>query len=169
MKRRYDMAIFSNFLTNIDMTMQFEKQLKETAFYLRNKGVFIVAGAVGSSKKYEEVYDMIDDFILNQEYTNSRFIGDCKKIFSKHKMSYQFGGDRFGNEVKDFIKKQVYFFSSNNPSAITKGSFHEVFIKWIQPDYTSKISWEINVYRKKARPRMFLKPRSNTSHNKVSS
>jgi len=72
-KRRYDLAILSNFLTNVEMVNEFSDQIRKTAFFLRNRGLFVLVGANGSSGKYEPVYDGIDNIVLNNRYSTNRF------------------------------------------------------------------------------------------------
>ncbi|PAB57395.1 hypothetical protein [Anaeromicrobium sediminis] len=149
-KRRYDLAVLSNFLTNVDMVERFNKQLKDTAFFLRNRGLFVVVGAIGSSEKYRPVYEEIDKIILKNRYRTKRFEGYCNKVLSEHRMEYSFSNDRFGKDVISTIKDGVTFFTDNELEERLDKEFLKDFNKWIAPDYNKSIKWEVNAYKRRS-------------------
>ena len=86
-KRSFDMVIYSNFLTNVNVVNMFQKQLKKTMFYLRNRGVMVIVGAKPTDPKYAPVYTQIDTILRSQKYTNYRYGGWYKKKASAEMMS----------------------------------------------------------------------------------
>ena len=105
-KRSFDMVIYSNFLTNVNVVNMFQKQLKKTMFYLRNRGVMVIVGAKPTDPKYAPVYTQIDTILRSQKYTNYRYGGWYKKKASAEMMSY--AADSKCNKVIQAFYSQMF-------------------------------------------------------------
>jgi hypothetical protein len=104
-KTRNNLVIFSNFLTNNDTVEHFSNELYKSALFLRNKKILLVVGARSDLDKYSQVYTKLDEIIIKGKFTNSRFIGSCKKInLENYKMSYRYNSLE-GERIKVFLRK----------------------------------------------------------------
>jgi SAM-dependent methyltransferase len=63
---RFDLVIFSNFLTTRRQVLQFQKELRDCARFLRKNGILLVVGATGNSEKYKHIYDAIWESSLDK-------------------------------------------------------------------------------------------------------
>ncbi|MBP3510055.1 hypothetical protein [Oscillibacter sp.] len=156
-KYRYDMIIFSNFLTSQEGVKKFKKELREVCRAVRNHGLILVVGASASqSQKYRDTYDACDSVIL-RPFRNRLFVGNWEKIL-RHKFVYNYA-DAYGSELREFyqlIQQKIEKF--NAPEEIppkTKdfltGRIQNTPEK-IAEDGWSGVPWDLSIYQKHSRP-----------------
>lgn len=78
-KKSFDVVIYSNFLTNMDVLNMYKKHIRKAAFFMRNRGVMVVVGGNPEDRKYKPVYEKLDEVILKQKYNTRKYTGNCKK------------------------------------------------------------------------------------------
>lgn len=151
-KHRFDLTVFSNFLTTKEQVQSFSEELKNCMRFLRNNGILIIVGAKGESEKYKEVYKEISRILLNENFNNWKFKASCKKIELDSPVLGYSWGDEFGCKLKTIIAKfnEAVISIDNNliPSSIAKK-----LKKIINDTYSKPIEWEVNVFKKYARIR----------------
>jgi ribosomal protein RSM22 (predicted rRNA methylase) len=89
---RYNMIIFSNFLTSPSGINEIQAELISDFRSLRNGGTIVFVG--GSFGKYSEIYDKLYN-ILRIRY--------CRLVLKKPKMSHNYD-DEFSKTIRDFYK-----------------------------------------------------------------
>lgn len=145
-RRSFDMVTYSNFLTTEEVVSKFSRQIKESAFYLKNKGILLVAGANPSSDKYKLVYDKVDELILNQIYSNKIFGGSCTKVINLRHM-YYCNSDIYGSDLKKFYLDKINFITNKNWTIIEDEVCKRVK-KWCISEKSSTINWYVSVYKR---------------------
>jgi ubiquinone/menaquinone biosynthesis C-methylase UbiE len=157
-KHRFDLIVFSNFLTTKEQTANFSTEIENCARFLKNNGLLIIVGARSSSNKYKEVYEEIEKTILSGSYSTRKITAKCYKVdIGNPKMGYSWG-DEYGQRLKSLIK---YFLDNLDVSVkdFIPVKAAKVLGETIQPSYKRAIEWELMVFRKKARPRTkIIKP-----------
>lgn len=146
--RYFDIVTYSNFLTTEEVVSKFSRQIKESAFYLKNRGILLVAGANPNSDKYKLVYNKIDELILNQKYRNKFFCGSCIKVINSNCMNYC-NSDIYGSELKQFYLDKINFITNENWAKI-EDKICKKIKKWCSPDNSSNIKWYISVYKRRS-------------------
>ena len=151
-KFRFDVIVFSNFLTTKEQVASFSAELKDCVRFLRNKGILIIVGAKSSSNKYRAVYEEISNAILSENYNNWKFIASCEKLdLGNPVMGYSWN-DPYGEKVKELIGA-VYGILQTFDEVSMSQEIIEVLEKTIQPSYIRPIEWEVHIFRKRARMR----------------
>lgn len=151
-KYRYDLVVFSNFLTTKEQVSNFSNELKNCVRNLRNKGILVVVGAKSSDKKYSHVYEEISNAILSEDYNNWKFIATCEKLdLNNSAMSYTWN-DFYGEKNKDLIRAIYDRLKVTDDSSISP-DIAKILEKTIKPDYSKLIDWEIHIFRKRAKMR----------------
>lgn len=151
-KFRYDLIIFSNFLTTKEQVKGFSAELIDCIRFLRNNGILVVVGAKSTSSKYKSVYDEISKIILTENFNNWKFIASCEKVeLNKPEMGYSYI-DCYGKILKDLYRSIYKKLQSNNNDSIHP-QIAKMLEESIQPQYSRPISWEVHVFRKKAKLR----------------
>jgi len=142
-KHRFDLIVFSNFLTTKEQIQSFSEELKNCMRFLRNNGILVVVGAKGESEKYKEVYEEISRILLNENFNNGRFKASCRKIELDSPILRYSWGDEFGHELKTIIAKfreEIVEIDDN-------------FRRQFKDKYSKSIEWEVHVFKKYARIR----------------
>ena len=151
-KHRYDLVVFSNFLTTNDQVKSFSKELQDCARYLRHKGIMLVVGARGTDTKYEEVYAEVSRLITETSFDNYKLIAKCVAVdIGDPVMSYSWA-DSYGKRLKSLTKSVFSQLQSRAQSAIPQ-SVGKTLEKSVLPGYSRKIEWQVFVFKKLARPR----------------
>lgn len=152
-KHRFDLIVFSNFLTTKEQTAAFSREIENCARYLRNNGILIVVGAKSSSKKYQEVYEEIEKTIASGRYSNRKLVARCQRvILTDAVMGYSWNDD-YGERLKALIKRVLAPLQARAGDFISKEAA-DLLSNTVQPEYSRPIEWELLVFRKKAKPRL---------------
>lgn len=151
-RHRFDLIVFSNFLTTKEQTVSFSKEIENCARFLRNNGLLIVVGAKSCSKKYKEVYEEIEKTILSGRYSTRKYTARCFKVdIDNSTMGYSWHdahGQRLKSIIKHFLDALDVTAKDSIPMEVSK-----TLSDAIQPNYKRAIEWELMVFRKKTRPR----------------
>ncbi|MBS1780112.1 MAG: hypothetical protein JST70_12345 [Bacteroidetes bacterium] len=102
---RYDVISFSYFLTLLEQTKQFKKQIKGCAFALRNNGIIINIGS--NNDDYFQIAKYIRRTIQRYKSVNKEFNVSCREVLNEI-ISYN-THDVFSKRIK-----QSYEFIINN-------------------------------------------------------
>lgn len=144
--QKYDLVIFSNFLTTPQFVTRIKSNLKKVFNSMTNKSIVIISGGNSENKYYKEAYDLIDDY-LKLDINDRQYRGHWKQIFSSNlkleKSEYPAGEivNEYYREVKKLlIEEQVY---ERLPEAtrklIEKGS-----------DEKDCSTWHLKAYQKRS-------------------
>ena len=151
-KHRFDIIVFSNFLTTKEQVAGFSKEIENCARFLRNNGILLIVGARGFTNKYREVYDSISETIVSGGYSNRKMVASCKKVDIRDSiMSYSWR-DCYGERLKQLIRVVYDVFEPDAKDSIPDKTF-DLLRRTMQAEYSKAIEWEILVFQKKARPR----------------
>jgi len=162
-RHRFDLVVFSNFLTTKEQTVSFSKEIENCARFLRNNGLLIVVGAKSSSKKYNDVYKEIEKIVLSGNYSTRKYTAICYKVdIGNSTMSYSWR-DAHGQRLKSIIKHFLYDLDVAAKDSIPVEVF-KILNNTIQHNYERAIEWDLMVFRKKARPRMKAIKQSSRDH-----
>jgi hypothetical protein len=153
-RRSFDIVVYSNFLTNENIVDKFTIQIMKSAFYLKNKGLFLLVGANPNSKKYSPVYKKVDQMLSNQKYTNKRYRGGLKKTINALEMSYSYR-DKSSAYTKDFIIRNIDILTNNNWRCFIEENFLKELEHWKDAQSSNSIKWFISVYKRHS----FYKPK----------
>lgn len=146
-KVSYDLIIFSNFLTTKETLENFKDEIYQSVSRLRNRGLFLVVGATG--KDYPAIYGQITDFIENNNYSNYKFNGSCKKIIPDMEFKDSFD-DKFGAEIKvlfRLILERLKYLGIENK---IPNYPQDILSKTIHPDFSRGPSWKVLVFQKRS-------------------
>jgi len=152
-KHRFDMVIFSNFLTEESQVERLKPQLYNCIKYLRNNGILIVVGARAVSEKYSKAYEELNKFIQTSKYSNWKFVASCKKIDIEQGAFNYFWSDFYGIRLKELIRvfvEKVEHGPSNPMSDYMKMRLEDT----IQTSYDKEIRWEVTVFKKTSKIRI---------------
>lgn len=152
-KHRFDMVVFSNFLTSRDQVREYTKEIENCARYLRNNGILIVVGAKGTSSKYRDTYGEISKIVLTGLYSNHKFRARCERIELKNSVMRYSWSDPYGARLKQMIKI-VYEALQMRLGDALPHDVPQLLTKTLQPDYSKSIEWEVLVFKKRARPKI---------------
>ena len=100
----YDITVFNNFLTTKSFVEKFADKLREICKYTRDKGLVIIIGAGEKSKKYQEIYPVIDDIILKPA-REWGFYCRWNKVFDQV-FNYRYD-DKYGEIIGNYFKKVI--------------------------------------------------------------
>lgn len=148
-KRRFNLVIFSNFLTQIEQVDNWEHQIRNCFRFLRNKGKLLTIGARGS--KYQEIYQKLDEKLLGYNFSNANNIGKCSKLSIDQK-DFEFKlSDRYGIELKEYFRKIYRIFDENNSVRFFSPEVESHFEKYISENPGKSKKWSVQLYEKYAR------------------
>ena len=150
-KKSFDMVIYSNFLTNMDVMKKYGMQIKSAVFHMHNQGALVVVGGNPEDIKYTPVYKKLDKIVLNQRYNTIKYGGKCKKIINVQKMNYS-GSDRFAKEIKSFYQEMIDGVTHNDWGKLDS-DFAKKIKKYIEGRKDEK--WYLTVFKRSS----FLKKR----------
>lgn len=91
---RYNLCIFSNFLTTPESVTHFQRELKNVFWSIRPGGVVVVMGGV--RKQYPQVYSMLTQVALNTPIKHLRYLPAALPC------NYE---DKTAHRIKDVYKK----------------------------------------------------------------
>lgn len=150
-KHRFNLIIFSNFLTRLEQVEEIKQELINSARYLRNKGVLIIVGGIG--KHYPKIYNNIEEILTGEDYNTWKFYANCKKLkIRQNTLSFSYD-DRFGERIKEFNKKIIERFDEYDAINWIPGKAREIFMDSIKDEYSYQNKWNMHVFEKFARIR----------------
>src|ERR1700724_1995201 len=154
-RSRFDLVIFSNFLTTRSQVFQFQKELRDCARFLRNNGILLVVGATAASKKYGKIYDTISEVIVGQKYGSRKFVAWCERAnLEPHTLSYQWS-DEYGQQVRKHLRA-VYGVLEARHLDVIRDEAARIRNASLRRGYDRTNAWQILAFRKLARPRRRL-------------
>lgn len=152
-KRAFDMVIYSNFLTNIQVVNIFQEQLKKTMFYLRNRGVILIVGGNPKSDKYAPVYERINQIFSSQKYTNKKYTGWYKQKVCAEMMSYA-AESEYNKDILEFFRQMFNKMPAEEWDRLdekTRGKLN----KYLEGATDTK--WYVSVYKRYSRFRKLMR------------
>lgn len=151
-RRRYDLIVFSNFLTTKNQVQQFASELQSCMRFLKHNGLMIIVGAPNRSRKYRDVYTELTKTLTEGRYGTKKIIAKC---FPAHLpeplMSYSWS-DAYGTKVKESITK-IYTELKKSAAECIPPEMEDIITQTTRPDYSKDIEWEVLAFKKWARPR----------------
>lgn len=151
-KHRFDIAIFSNFLTTGDQVKSFSKEIEDCARYLRNNGILIIVGAPDRTKKYRAVYKGITEIVLGGKYGQRAFKAHCREVKLANPVLSFSWNDEYGKHIKEFTRQIIDKMNTHSPGAVPSEE-QKLFGENAEVARDKLIEWEIRVFRKLAKPR----------------
>lgn len=145
---RYDLIIFSNFLTSAKQARDLHDELRSAANALRNNGIIIIVG--GRGEKYAEVYSTVRSIVCGDLYRKKKSISRLSEITAEV-MRYEYHG-RVGDLLREIRQVLVRRIEDCGAS----GAVHpDIFKSLIRSQQRVKGSqkWAIRVFRKQSWPR----------------
>lgn len=149
--KSFDLVIYSNFLTNMDVLDRFGEQLKRAAFYLKNKGIILIVGGNPEDRKYAPVYHKIDEIILEQNYQSRKFWGTCRKLGEIQEMRYS-DNDRYGKQIKEFYSEELDVLTDGDWEDRLEKKFQKLMRMFIDGDTQTK--WHYEIYERRSKYRV---------------
>jgi hypothetical protein len=157
---RYDLIIFSNFLTSVKQVRDLERELRSAANALRNHGIIVIVG--GRGEKYEEVFSTVRGILCGRPYLKKKSISRLSEVtMADHVMSYEYRG-RFGDrlrEIRQLLVRRI------EECGVTGGVDPNTLKSLIrsQQRVTGSQKWAVRVFRKKSWPRKKTKQKNPKS------
>lgn len=155
---RYDINVFSNFLTNDSFVERYADTLKKVCKYTRNHGLIIIIGDSEQSEKYRKVYATIDEVIL-EPVRDRKFYNHWDKVINQE-FNYKYN-DKYGEVIGDYFKNLVRYLQENDLWNSVPQNAQKEFLKNSQLPKTENITkewkgitWKMVVYRKKSKPKL---------------
>lgn len=149
LKKRFNLVIFSNFLTQEYQVDFWENQIRNCFRFIRNNGKLIAIGARGG--KYEQIYKKLDSKLLDYDFSNSNNIGKCKKLIVNQNHLVFDLSDRFGLELKNYFRRIFYLFESNDSVQYFSEEVKNHFNNYMSEKTGKPKKWNMQVYQKYAR------------------
>lgn len=160
-KKSFDLVIYSNFLTNIQVVDIFQEQLKKTMLYLKNRGVILIVGGDPGSDKYGPVYERINSIFNSQKYSNKKYAGCYKQVVCAEKMSYA-AESEYNKDIIAFFRQMF-----NRIPAEEWGRLDEktrgILNKYLEG--ASDTKWYVSVYKRSSIFRKLMK--NNNIHGSI--
>ena len=158
-KKRPNVVVFSNFLTTANQVYEFSDEIRDCMRYLRNRGILVVVGAKYESGKYREVYDAINEILLNGKYGNHKFIASCENVTpNNNRLLYSYSDD-YGRKLKELYR--VFLAAFENFEGVELGGKEQgILLNSSSDEYSKDIQWDVFVYRKKSTMRKRLTSQS---------
>jgi len=158
-KKRLNVIILSNFLTTANQVYNFSNEIRDCMRYLRNRGILVVVGAKYESGKYKEVYDAIDETILDGHYGNHKFRASCENVTPSNNRLFYSYSDEYGKRLKEIFKD--FLAACDNFEGIELGKKEKnILLHSTNDEYSKNIQWDVFVYRKKSAMRKRLTSQS---------
>lgn len=143
-KYRYNVVIFSNFLTNRETLVYFEDTIKKVLMSIRNYGLVIIVGACPTSIKYAPIYEMCDK-IINKKFNNREYRGYWNKVVSVT-FNEKYSEDEQGKMVHDYFQILSECIKEQNMwDSLEKNVQRTLLSAYDENDVTQ---WEMVVYQK---------------------
>ena len=143
-KKRFDLVIYSNFLTNMSVLERFALQLEKAAFFLRKEGVIVIVGGNPHDRKYAPVYEKIDDIILKQSRRSGRGGSSCNRIGNIEQMHY--GNDIIDASIKKFYREELDILTKGDWEKNLEEEFRKQMSRFIEGE--KETTWYYVLYSK---------------------
>lgn len=144
-KFRYDIAIFSNFLTNEETITRFDASLKKVLMSLRNHGLVIIVGARSkASKKYRNIYDICQKIIM-KKFRNRHYRGYWTCVLS-NEFDVQYAADAQGRIVQAYHRDLVQRIKNHNLWSQLQPNVKKALESACEDH--DRTQWEMVVYQK---------------------
>jgi hypothetical protein len=142
---RYDLIIFSNFLTKNDQVMQLANELRSAGLALRNRGVIVVVGGRGG--KYQNIYPTISNILCKNIYPKKKTVSKLAEVqLTFNEMEYNDEG-RYGDIIRNIYRKVLDRIREYDEIERINPKTIQSISRTINT--TSEIhKWAIHVYRK---------------------
>lgn len=167
-KYRYDITIFNNFFTTKKCIEDCAEKFRQICKYTRNHGLVIVIGASEKSRKYKEIYPIINKNILKKR-KDRYFYCRWDKVFDQE-FNCQYN-DKYGEILKNYFSNVMRHLKEINLWEIVPDNAQKEFLKNItmlaQKDGGKQwkgVTWKMVVYQKKSKPFGFS-PQKNALKN----
>jgi len=99
-KFRYDMIVFSNFLTELSQVETLLKEIRSAGYALRNRGILVVVG--GRENSYPQIYARVIRVLKERLYLRNKTISKCIEIeLQTNEMAYSYNSN-FGLCLRKF-------------------------------------------------------------------
>lgn len=126
---KYDLVIFSNFLTTSGFVETIESNLKNIFNSMTNKSTVIISGGLPENENYRKIYDSIDKY-FKRPFKHRVYKGEWKQIFSntlKFEKSKSESGkivNEYYREIKSLLDEEDVFekLPEETRKLIVKGS-----------------------------------------------
>lgn len=151
-KHRYDLVVFSYFLTTRSQVQEAAKELQDCARYLRHNGILLVVGARATSRKYAEVYEEMHRVIVEGRYSNRKLKARCAPVDIGESVLRYSWGDSHGKRLKSLTATVLKQLQATVPGKLPAAG-EQILEESVRPEYSRKIEWQVFVFKKSARPR----------------
>jgi ribosomal protein RSM22 (predicted rRNA methylase) len=146
---RYDLIIFSNFLTRAEQVRNLERELRSAANALRNHGIILVVGA--STRKYVEIYSEIREILCGKSYAKKKSISRVSEIsIADWKMKYDWR-ERFGQQMKPVYQLLLKRINDCGVSSAVEANALQFISQRARGEAIPR--WGMRVFRKESWPR----------------
>lgn len=150
-RHKYDLVIFSNFLTSPQFVEKIKLNLENIFNSMTNQSVVVVSGGNPENKDYKKTYELIDSY-FKTKINHKQYRGHWKKIFSNtlilEKSEHTSGkivNEYYGEIKRLLIEEKVYeSLPKVTRKLIEKGSNEKDCSSWYLKVYQKK-SYDINV------------------------
>ena len=110
-------------------TLRLSRQIKNSSFYLRNKGVLLISGGSPEDKKYSAIYKSIKSLVQKQKFTNHSFYGKCTAL-EPVKMYYG-AEDKCTSSLKEYYNLILNYLSDNDKNKLPL-YFRQIIDKYLR-------------------------------------
>jgi len=148
-RKRYNLIVFSNFLTELEQIPKWTPQIRNCFKYLRNKGKLLTVGGTGN--EYKQIYAELDEILLNFNYSDEFNIGKCKKLDVRKKHLIFDLSDRYGQRLKEYYRTVYQIFERYNATSEMSEEVKKYFNNYISEKTGKPKKWDMNIYDKYAR------------------
>ena len=146
---RYDLIIFSNFLTRVEQVRNLERELRSAANALRNRGIILVVGA--STGKYLEIYSEIRKILCGKPYAKKKSISRVSEIsIADWKMKYEWR-ERFGQQMKSVYQLLLTRLNDCEACSAVEANGLQFISRRARGEAIPR--WGMRVFRKESWPR----------------
>lgn len=152
---RFNIAVFSNFLTTKETVERFTFEIEELTRAMRNYGLIIIVGASNEkSEKYSELYLECDKIIV-KKFNNRKFHGYWRKLVQET-ITYNYD-DEYGEIMRQFYLHIKSKFLENNAWNLVPNKAQKYLEKRIDNntdkikfDNWKGVTWVMSVYQKRS-------------------
>lgn len=148
-KKRFNIVVFSNFLTQEHQIEAWENQIRNCFRFLRNKGKMIAIGA--KNGKYEKIYATLDEKLLSFDFSNKNNIDKCKKVNINQDYLIFDLSDKYGISLKDYYKNVYRLFEKYDSTQFFSEEIKKHFENFLSNKNGRPKKWTMQIYEKYAR------------------
>ena len=150
-KKRFNMVLFSNFLTQHEQIDLWRDEIRNCFRFLRNKGKLLVVGGKGNNK-YKLIYEKLDDTLLKYDFSNANNIAKCtKKTLKQNAFVFDLAEGKYGAELKNYFREIYTIFEINDAVKNFSPEVYAHFQRYIGDGTGTPKKWSVQVYEKYGR------------------